>query len=142
MHEENYSVRPFTFQHTNTKPVTLPKVIFIPSPKNFVSLKEYLDRRLREAIRRKNLLPFGIFPKGGGSCPNPNVSSNFFVLFMFGHFSERGGGLPNTKLFEELFCLCLEIFQEREGGLPCSKNVEELFCLSLEIFQEERGGVA
>ena len=97
---------------------------------------------VREAIRKKkNLLLFEIFLKGGGSCLNPNVSRNFFVLFMFGHFSERGGGLPNTKLFEELFCLCLEIFQEREGGLRCFKNVEELFCLSLEIFQEERGGL-
>ena len=58
---------------------------------------------------------------------------------MFGHYSERGGGLPNTKLFEELFCFCLEIFQERGGGLPCSKTFEELFCLSLDIFQEEGG---
>ena len=57
----------------------------------------------------KNLLLFGIFSKrggGGGSCLNPNVLRNFFVLFMFGHFSERRG-LPNTKLFEKLICLCL-----------------------------------
>ena len=46
---------------------------------------------LREAIRRKNLLLFGNFPKGGGgSCPNPIFLRNFFVLFMFGYFSERG----------------------------------------------------
>ena len=57
-----------------------------------------------------------------------------FVVFMFGHFSGRGGGLPNSKLFEELFCLCLDIFQEGGGGLPNSKNFEELFCLCLDIF--------
>ena len=58
---------------------------------------------------------------GGGSCLNPNNSRNFFVLFMSGHFSERGAGLFNTKLFEELFCLCLEIFQER-GGVTLFQN--------------------
>ena len=25
-------------------------------------------------------------------------------------FFRKGGGLPNAKLFEELFCLCLDIF--------------------------------
>ena len=87
----------------------------------------------------KTLCPFSKEGVGGGSFPNPNFSRNFFVMFMFGHFSERGGGLPNTKLFEELFCFCLDIFQERGGGLPCSKTFEELFCLSLNIFQEEGG---
>ena len=46
-----------------------------------------------------------------------------------------------SKLFEELFCFCLEIFQEREGCLPNSKSFEELFGLSLDIFQEEGGGL-
>ena len=85
---------------------------------------DFLSRsilRLGKPSEEKNLLLFGIFPKGGGgSCLNPNVLRNFFVLFMFGHFSERGGGgLPNTKLFEELFCLRLEVFQ----------------CFGLDIFQ-------
>ena len=98
--------------------------------------------RLREAIRRKNLLPFRILPKGGGVM---SESKRFEELFCSVHvwtfFQKGGGGLPDSKNFEELFSLCLEIFQEREGGLPCPKNVEELFCLSLEIFQEERGGL-
>ena len=60
---------------------------------------------------------------------------------MFGHFSGRGGGgLPNSKVFEELFCLILEIYQEGGGGLHDSKTFEELFCLSLDIFQEKGGG--
>ena len=64
---------------------------------------------------------------------------DLYVLFMFGHFFRKGGGLPDSKLFAELFSLCLEIFQG-EVGLPYSKTFEELFCLSLDIFQEERGG--
>ena len=60
---------------------------------------------------------------------------------MFGHFSGRGGGLPNSKVFEELFCLILDIYQEGGGGLPDSKTFEELFCLRLDIFQEKGGGV-
>ena len=48
-------------------------------------------------------------------CPNPNVLSHFFVLFMFGIFYRKGWRLPNSKLVEELFCLFLEICQE--GGV-------------------------
>ena len=40
---------------------------------------------------------------------------DLFVLFMFGHFFRKGGGLPDSKLFEELFSLCLEIFQGGGG---------------------------
>ena len=57
---------------------------------------------------------------------------------MFGHFFRKGGGLPDSKLFEELFSLCLENFQGG-GGLPYSKTFEELFSLSLDIFQEDGG---
>ena len=42
-------------------------------------------------------------------------------------FFRKRGGLPYIKLFEELFCLCLEIFQK--GGLPDSKDDEEQFLL-------------
>ena len=41
---------------------------------------------LREAIRKKNLLTFRFFPKGGGSYPNPNFLRNFLLLFAFGNF--------------------------------------------------------
>ena len=84
---------------------------------------------------------------------------------MFGHFSGRGGGLPNSKVFEELFCLILEIYQEegggylipkllrnfsacvwtffrrKGGGLPDSKDDEEHFCFYLDIFQVKFGGI-
>ena len=46
---------------------------------------------------------------------------------MFGIFLGKGGGLPDSKKFEELFCLCLDIFEERGGGLPDSKDEEEHF---------------
>ena len=46
--------------------------------------------------------------------------------------------MSETKLFEEL--LCLDIFQEEGGGLPNSKVFEELFCLILDIYQERGGG--
>ena len=50
------------------------------------------------------------------------------------------GGLPDSKLFEDLFSLCLEKFSGRKGGgLPYSKTFVELFSLNLDIFQEERG---
>ena len=66
---------------------------------------------------------------------------NFFDLFMFGHFSGREGGLPFSKLFEELFCLHLDIFQERGRGLPDSKNDEErFFALTWTCFKENLGG--
>ena len=88
------------------------------------------------------MLQFRILPKGrGGSCLNPKLSRNFFVLFMFGYFFRKGGSLPDSKLLEELFSLCLKIFQGG-GGLPYSKTFEELFCLSLDIFQEEGRAVA
>ena len=48
--------------------------------------------------------------------------------------------MPNSKVFEELFCLILDIYQEGGGGLPDSKTFEELFCLRLDIFQERGGG--
>ena len=48
-------------------------------------------------------------------------------------FFRKRGGLPNSKLFEELFCLSLDIYQEG-GGVPDSKTFEELFCLRLDIF--------
>ena len=59
---------------------------------------------LREAIREKNQFLFGFFQKGGGSCPKPNFSRNFYVWTFF---RKRGGGLPISKVFEELFCLNL-----------------------------------
>ena len=45
---------------------------------------------------------------------------------MLGNFSGKGVGLPYSKIFEELFCVSLDIFQEG-GGLPNSKNDEVLF---------------
>ena len=51
----------------------------------------------------------------------------FGLVYVWTFFRKRGWGLPNSKLFEELFCLCLEIFQE--GGLPDSKDDEEHFWL-------------
>ena len=77
---------------------------------------------LREAIHRTNLLPFGIFPKGGGACLNPNVSRNFFVLFMFGHFFRKGVALFQT--FGGTFLLEFGHFSVRA---PDSKDDEELF---------------
>ena len=41
---------------------------------------------------------------------------------------QEGRGLPDFKTFEELFCLCLDIFQER-GGLPDAKDGEAHFLL-------------
>ena len=46
--------------------------------------------------------------------------------------------MSKTKLFKEL--LCFDTFQEEGGGLPNSKLFEELFCLSLDIYQEGRAG--
>ena len=74
------------------------------------------------------------FSKGGGSCPNPNFSRNFFVLFMFGHFF-RNGGVALFQTFGGTFLLEFGRFSGRGGGLPDSKKFEELFCLSLDIFQ-------
>ena len=93
----------------------------------------------REAIPIKNLLPFGIFQKGGGSCLNPKVLRNFFVLFMFGHFFRRGGRLPKSKLFEEFFCLCLEIFQGRGWGYLIPKMMRYFFLLSVRHFPMKIG---
>ena len=64
----------------------------------------------------------------------------FKELLCLDIFQEEGEGLPNSKVFEELFCLILEIYQEG-GGLPDSKTFEELFCLRLDIFQERWGGL-
>ena len=71
----------------------------------------WLAALLREAIPIKNLLPFGIFPKGGGVM---SESKRFEELFCSVHvwtFFQKRGGLPDSKLFEELFSLCLEIFR-------------------------------
>ena len=73
------------------------------------------------AIPIKNLLPFGIFPKGGGVM---SESKRFEELFCSVHvwtFFQKGGGLPYSKLFEELLCLSLEIFQESGGFLVPKK---------------------
>ena len=51
--------------------------------------------------------------KGREGCHVRNQT--FQGTFMFRHFSGRGGGLPNSKVFEELFCLILDIYQERGG---------------------------
>ena len=82
---------------------------------------------------------------------------------MFGHFSGRGGGLPNSKLFEELFCLSLDIYQEEGGGnlIPkllrnfsacvwtffrrggvylIPKMMRNIFCCYLDIFKLNFGG--
>ena len=60
----------------------------------------------------------------------------FFFIPSLNIFFWKWG--TNSNLFEELFYLCLDIFQEGGGvGLPDSKTFEELFCLSLESFQEE-----
>ena len=45
-------------------------------------------------------------------------SKLFEELFCSVHvwtFFQKGGGLPDSKLFEELFSLCLEIFQGGGG---------------------------
>ena len=58
--------------------------------------------RMLEVLKKPPM--FFFFKRGGGSCPNPNVSRTFFVMFMFGHILVRGWGLPNSKQFEGLFC--------------------------------------
>ena len=50
--------------------------------------------------------------------------------------------MSEPKRFEELFCSVhvWKFFRKGMGGLPYSKLFEELLCLSLEIFQKEGGG--
>ena len=49
-------------------------------------------------------------------------SKRFEELFCSVHvwtfFQKGGGGLPDSKLFEELFSLCLEIFQKGGNLIP------------------------
>ena len=68
---------------------------------NCTNCRKIMDTVLQGShLEKKNLLLFGKSPKGGGgACPNPNVSRNFFALFMFGQFSERGGGVALFQTF-------------------------------------------
>ena len=63
-------------------------------------------------------------------------------MYVWTFFRKGGGrGLPNAKLFEELFCLCLDIFQEmRGGGLPDTKDDEEHFLFLLGHFSSQIWG--
>ena len=44
---------------------------------------------------------------------------------------------PFSKLVEQLFCLCLDIFQEE--GVPDSKTFEEIFFLPIQAVLLHRG---
>ena len=50
------------------------------------------------------------------------LCEKLYGSFMSGHFSEREG-MSYSKLFEELLCLSLDIFQERGGGLSDLKKI-------------------
>ena len=60
---------------------------------------------------------------------------------MFGHFSGRGGGLPNSKVFEELFCLILDIYQERGGGYLIPKLLRNFSACVWTVFRRGGGGL-
>ena len=57
----------------------------------------------------------------------------FGSVYVWKFFIKRGG-LPNSKHFEELFCLCLDIFQKGRG-LPKSKELRNFFASVLKIFR-------
>ena len=91
VHNDACIVRTFIQSHILNRPILAGAVL------NTVLL-------LREDIGGKNLLLLEKSSKG--SCPNPNFSRNFLLLFVFGKFlMQRGGGSHKSKLFEELFCL-------------------------------------
>ena len=58
---------------------------------------------------------------------------------MFRNFSGRGGGLPNSKVFEELFCLILDIYQEGGGG-TWFQNLWGPFFVAVGPFSGRGGG--
>ena len=60
---------------------------------------------------------------------------------MFGHFSGRGGGLPNSKVFEELFCLILEIYHEGGGGYLIPKLLRNFSACVWTFFRRKGGGL-
>ena len=88
----------------------------IPTAVNVVTtwkIKEPLYQHLysvhisiREARRRKNLLIFGLFPKGGGGVqPKSKLFEALFFCFHLDIFQGGGGVDPNPNTFEALFCL-------------------------------------
>ena len=60
---------------------------------------------------------------------------------MFGNFSGRDGGLPNSKVFEEIFCLILDIYQERGGGYLIPKLLRNFSACIWTFFRRKGEGV-
>ena len=78
--------------------------------------------KIRQTSITRSFLPEGQKKPAaeGRSLPLESKSKRFEELFGSVHvwtfFQKEGGGLPNSNLFEELFCMCLKIFQ---GGGHC-----------------------
>ena len=118
---------------------------------------------LREAIWRKNLLPFGIFPKGGGVMSESKSFEELFCsvhvwtffqkgggvawfqtfwgtfLLVFGNFSERGGGNLIPKLLRNFFAWVWTFFRKRGGVAWFQRWWGTFFCFGLDIFQGKWG---
>ena len=73
------------------------------------------------SLPEKNLFQMSFFfQRGGGVISKTKFFKKWVVLFVFGIFLGKGSGgwgLPNSKLFKELFCLSLDIFQIGGGGV-------------------------
>ena len=102
--------------------------------------------KVREAIRRKNLLPFGNFPKGGGVISESKLTKKLLCSdHVWTFFLERGGGVALFQTFGGTFLLefgrgGVTWFQKVWGTFllefghfsvraPDSKDDEELFLL-------------
>ena len=72
------------------------------------------------------------------SCPNPSHQGTFFSVHILEFFRE-GGGLPISKIFEEIFCLSLEIFQEGVGDYLIPNLLKKFLACIWTFFK--KGGV-